>query len=205
LETALAGARKPIMIMAVRRLPAPGMRISFPVWFSAIIVTMSILGLFACEESPRTTTMRRVEDPWAFVQSAMATAPLLVLVRGLPSPASETAVEDAVVDAARKAVTWTATPRFTLVPAQPASDSPRLVYVFNGQPSADPCAENATGGSWQQGGRVALIAAVCDGSSTLARVDGLLKRQDGIDDPRFGKLIAQATRELLAPPPAPRP
>ena len=39
----------------------------------------------------------------------------------------------------------------------------------------------------------------------LARVDGLLKRQGGLDDPKFAKLITQATHELLAPPPAPRP
>ena len=131
--------------------------------------------------------------------------PLLVLVRGMPFPASEVAVEDAVLEAARGAVTWTATPRFTLAPAQAGSAVLRLVYVFNGQTSADPCAQDVPGGAWQQGGRITLIAALCDGSVMLARVDGLLKRQGGLDDPRFGKLIGQATRELLAPPPAPRP
>ena len=137
-----------------------------------------------------------------FVQSAM---PLLVLVHGLPYPAPEVAVEDAVVDLAREAVTWNSAPRFTPVPAQAGSAVLRAVYVFNGQPSADPCADDVIGGTWQQGGRITLIAALCDGSVMLARVDGLLKRQGGLDDPRFAKLIAQATRELLAPPPAPRP
>ena len=170
-------------------------------WIS-VIAAVSILGLLACEESPRTTASRNVENPWMFVQSAM---PLLVVVRGLPFPAPEVAVEDAVVDLARGAVTWTASPRFTPVPAQAGSATLRLVYVFNGQPSSDPCAEDAFGGSWQQGGRMTLIAALCDAGVMLARVDGLLKRQGGLDDPKFGKLIAQATRELLAPPPAPRP
>jgi hypothetical protein len=178
------------------------MRASFLVRWISAIAAVSILGLFACEESPRTTATRNVENPWVFVQSAM---PLLVLVHGLPYPAPEVAVEDAVVDLARGAVTWTSTPRFTPVPAQAGSAVLRAVYVFNGQPSADPCAEDVIGGTWQQGGRITLIAALCDGAVMLARVDGMLKRQGGLDDPRFAKLIAQATRELLAPPPAPHP
>jgi hypothetical protein len=181
------------------------MRASVLIGWIPAITAVSIAGLLACEDSPRTTTTRRIEDPWAFVQPAMAKGPLLVLVRGLPSPAQEAAIEDAVLDAARKAVTWTATPRFTLVPAEAGSAVLRLVYVFNGQPSADPCSENVSGGTWQQGGRVVLMAALCDGSSILAQVEGLLKRQEGADDPKFGKLITQATRELLAPPPGPRP
>jgi hypothetical protein len=144
------------------------MRASVLIGWIPAITAVSIAGLLACEDSPRTTTTRRIEDPWAFVQPAMAKGPLLVLVRGLPSPAQEAAIEDAVLDAARKAVTWTATPRFTLVPAEAGSAVLRLVYVFNGQPSADPCSENVSGGTWQQGGRVVLMAALCDGSSILA-------------------------------------
>jgi hypothetical protein len=178
------------------------MRASVPARSISTIAALSILGLLAYDESPRTTATRNVENPWIFVQSAM---PLLVLVRGLPFPASEVAVEDAVIDLAREAITWTATPRFTLVPAEAGSVVLRLVYVFNAEPSADPCAEEVSGGTWQQGGRIALIAALCDKSVMLARVDGLLKRQEGLDDPKFGKLITQATRELLAPPPGPRP
>ena len=170
-------------------------------WISAL-TAISIGGLLACEESPRTTASRNVENPWMFAQSAM---PLLVVVRGLPFPAPEVAVEDTVVDLTRGAVTWAASPGFTPVPAQAGSATLRLVYVFNGQPSSDPCAEDAFGGSWQQGGRITLIAALCDEAIVLARVDGLLKHQGGLDDPKFGKLIAQATRELLAPPSAPRP
>lgn len=173
--------------------------------WGAIVAFAVILGTLACDESPRITTTRRVEDPWAFVQSAMAAGPLLVLVHGHPSPAQETAVEDAVLDAARKAITWTATPSLTLVPAQAGSASLRLVFVFNGQPSADPCSETVVGGTWQQGGRTTLIAALCDDYLMLSRADALLKRQDGVEDPRFRKLIDQATRELLAPPPGPRP
>jgi hypothetical protein len=115
------------------------------------------------------------------------------------------AVEDAMLQAAQAAVTWNATPRFTVIPARAGPSNLHLVYVFNGSPSADPCSENAPGGAWQQDGRVSLLAALCDGTAMLVRVDGLLKRHDGVEDRRFAKLVVQATRELLAPPPAPRP
>ena len=120
----------------------------------------------------------------------------------------EVAVEDAVVDLAREAVTWTSAPRFTPVPAQAGSAVLRAVYVFNGQPSADPCADDVIGGTWQQGGRFTLIAALCDGSVMLARVDGLLKRQGGLDDPRFSRsssLRRPAISWLRRPHPARKP
>jgi hypothetical protein len=186
-------------------LACPGMRASLRVRFAAVLLAASTLGLVACEDAPKTTTMRRVEDPWAFAQAAMASGPLLIVVRGLPSPASEAAVEDAVLHAAQEAVTWTASPRFTVIPARAAPSNLHLVYIFNGRPVADPCREDAPGGEWQQGGRVSLLAALCDGADMLVQVDGRLKRHAGLDDRQFVKLISQATRELLAPPPAPRP
>jgi hypothetical protein len=177
------------------------MRVPLPVRFAAVLLAASTLGLVACDDAPKTTTMRRIEDPWAFAQAAMASGPLLIVVRGLPSPASEAAVEDAVLQTAQSAVTWTASPRFTVIPARAAPSDLHLVYVFNGRPVADPCREDAPGGEWQQGGRVALLAALCDGTDMLVRVDGRLKQHAGLDDRRFVKLIGQVTRELLAPPP----
>jgi hypothetical protein len=177
------------------------MRAPLRVRFVPVLLAASMLGLAACDDAAKTTTMRRIEDPWAFAQAAMASGPLLVVVRGVPSPASEPAVEDAVLQAAQAAVTWTASPRFTVIPARAAPSNLHLVYVFNGRPVADPCREEAPGGEWQQGGRVSLLAALCDGADMLVRVDGRLKRHDGLDDRRFAELIGQTTRELLAPPP----
>jgi hypothetical protein len=181
------------------------MRAAPYVRFATALLTASMLVLVACDDAPRTMATRRVEDPWAFAQAAMASGPLLIVVRGLPSPASEAAVEDAVLQAVQAAVTWTAAPRFTVVPARAAPSNLHLVYVFNGRPVADPCREDAPGGEWQQGGRVFLLAALCGGIDTMVRVDGRLKQHAGLDDRRFAKLIGQATRELLAPPPTPRP
>jgi hypothetical protein len=129
----------------------------------------------------------------------------LFVVRCLPSPASDVAVEDAVLQAAQAAVTWTASPPFTVIPARAAPSNLHLIYVFNGRLVADPCREEAPGGERQQGGRVYLLAALCDGADMMVRVEGRLKRHAGLDDRRFAELIGQTTRELLAPPAAPRP
>jgi hypothetical protein len=182
-----------------------GMRDPLRVRFATVFLAVSMLELVACDDAPKTTTMRHVEDPWAFAQAAMASGPLLIVVRGMPSPASDVAVEDAVLQAAQAAVTWTASPRFTVIPARAAPSNLHLIYVFNGRPVADPCREEAPGGEWQQGGRVSLLAALCDGADMLVRVESRLKRHAGLDDRRFAGLIGKATRELLAPPAAPRP
>jgi hypothetical protein len=177
-----------------------------PRWWLAAAAVAAGIGstLVGCGDAPKTTTLRRVEDPWAFAQAAMAAGPLLVVVSGLPARASEVAVEEAVLAAAGDAVTWTSRPRFTVIPARAGAVDLRLVYVFNGRPS-DPCREEPQGGDPQQGGRIALVAALCDGTGLLSRVDGRLARSEGVDDRRFTALIDQATRELLAPPPANRP
>jgi hypothetical protein len=169
------------------------------------LLTASLLLMLACGDAPRTTTVRRVEDPWSFAQAAIAAGPMLVVVRGLPSPVPDVAIEDAVLAAVQQAVTWINSPRFTLLPQEAGQTDLRLVYIFNGRSSADPCDDAAPGGQSQQGGRVSLVAGLCDGTNMLVRVDGLLKRQNGTDDPRFVRLIRQATRDMLMPPPAPRP
>ena len=61
------------------------------------------------------------------------------------------------------------------------------------------------GGEPLPGGEVTLVAGFCDGGQTLVRVDGRVGRSEGLGDSRLRRLIAQATRDLLAPPPAPRP
>jgi hypothetical protein len=111
------------------------MRDPLGVRFATVFLAVSMLELVACDDAPKTTTMRRVEDPWAFAQAAMASGPLLIVVRGLPSPASDVAVEDAVLQAAQAAVTWTASPRFTVIPARAAPSNLHLIYVFNGRRS----------------------------------------------------------------------
>jgi hypothetical protein len=160
-----------------------------------------ILSVVACDDLPTTTVIRRTEDPWAVAQGA-GLLPLIVF--GRPAFASDVAVEDAVFRAANQAITWTATP--PLVQPRPGDESAgmRLVYVFNGD-GGDACAVAPSAGEPLPKGRITLVAALCDGAEFVARVDGRLGRSEGLEDHRFRRLIRQTTRDLLAPPPAPRP
>ena len=167
----------------------------------AAIATAGIAALVACEDAPKTTVSRWIEDPWAIAQGAGL---LPLIVRGRPAFASDEAVDDAVFQAVTTAITWTATP--PVIRAGPGDEAARLrlVYVFNGA-GGDACTPEPTGGGPLPQGQVTLVAAFCDGGQPLVRVDGRVGRSGGLDDRRLLRLIAQATRELLAPPPAPRP
>lgn len=177
----------------------------WPITLLATLSGLLIAGLFACEDAPITQTMRRVEDPWAVAHGAGV---LPLIVRGRPGFATETAVEDAVLRAVTGAMTWTAAPPVALASASSAGERIHLVYAFNAA-GGDPCgadqASSPAGGEPRPDGRVELTAVLCEDGEWLARVDGRLRRSDGIEDRRFGRLVGQATRDLLAPPPAPRP
>lgn len=161
-----------------------------------------IAALAGCEDAPMTTVVRAVEDPWAIVQGAGL---LPLIIRGRPAFASGEAVDDAVFRSVARAITWTATP--PVIRAGPGDEAARLrlVYVFNGAGGGNACAPDPIGGEPLPQGEVTLVAAFCDAGQPLVLVDGRIGRSAGLDDRRLLRLIAQATRELLAPPPAPRP
>jgi len=182
-----------------KALPMPSLKVAAAALAS--IAAAGIAALAGCEDAPRTTVSRAVEDPWALVQGGGL---LPLVVRGRPAFASDEAVDDAVFRAAARAITWTATPPLMRAGPGDAAAGLRLVYVFNGA-GGDACAANPTGGAPRPQGEVTLVAAFCDGGRPLVRVDGRVGRSAGLDDRRLLRLITQATRELLAPPPAPRP
>ena len=178
----------------------PSLRTTLAIFVTGAVAVVA--GVAGCRDSPTTTVSRRIEDPWAIAQGAGL---LPLIVHGRPAFAADEAVADAVYDAARRAITWTATPPVVRAGPGDATVRLRLVYVFNGAPGGDACAAAPLGGEPLPGGEVTLIAGFCDGGQTLVRVDGRVGRSEGLDDSRLRRLIAQATRELLAPPPAPRP
>lgn len=167
----------------------------------AAAAAAGIAAVAGCEDAPVTAVSRAVEDPWAIVQGAGL---LPLIIRGRPAFASDEAVGDAVFRSVARAITWTASP--PVIRAGPGDEAARLrlVYVFNGA-GGNPCAPDPTGGEPLPQGEVKLVAAFCDAGQPLVRVDGRIGRSAGPDDRRLLRLIAQATRELLAPPPAPRP
>lgn len=170
-------------------------------FFAAAAAAGLIGSLLACGDAPVTSAQRRIEDPWAIAQSAGV---LPLVVAGRPAFASPVAVEDAVLRAVAGAMTWTANPPVTLASAASAGGDVRLVFAFN-DGAGDLCAGVPAGGEPRSDGKVSVLAVLCDGGEWLARVDGRLRRSDGIDGRRLSRLIGQATRELLAPPAAPRP
>lgn len=163
------------------------------------VAAVGIAGLVCCDDAPRTTAVRAVEDPWALVQGS---GPVPVIVRGRPAASDPDAVSDAVFRSVEKAVTWTATPPFVRGGAFDPGTGMRLVFVFGG--GGQPCAGTA-GSEPPAEGPVTLLAALCDGPRPLARVDGRVGRIDGLDDHRLRRLVGQATIDLLAPPAAPKP
>lgn len=166
-----------------------------------VMTAGSVLAVVACEDLPTTTVLRRIEDPWAVAQGAGS---LPLIVRGRPAFAADEAVEDAVFAAATQAITWTATPPLAREAAGDERAALRVVYVFNGD-GGDACGGAPGGGEPLPKGRVTLVGSLCDGAQFLARVDGRVGRSEGLDDRRLRRLIGQVTRDLLAPPPAPRP
>lgn len=157
--------------------------------------------LAGCDDVPATMSMRRIEDPWSVAQGGGL---LPVIVRGRPAFASDEAVGLGVYRIVEGAITWTATPPVVRETAGDAGGGRRLVYVFNAE-GADPCSTDPRGGEPLPHGRVTLSAGFCDGAEMLSRVDGRVGRSEGLDSRPLVRLIEQATRELLAPPPAPRP
>ncbi len=168
---------------------------------SSALAALLLLALAACDDWPTTTTIRRIEDPWALVQGGGL---LPVIVRGRPAFASDAAISDGVFRVVEGAITWTATPPVIRESPGDAERGRRLVFLFNAD-GADPCGDRPAGGDPRPHGQVSLSAGFCDGSEMLSQVDGRVGRSAGLDSRPLVRLIEQATRDLLAPPPAPRP
>lgn len=189
-------------------------RPTFSAFAAALVPVLAgaiLASLWACDGAPVTSAIRRIEDPWAVAQGASV---LPVIVVGLPARSSlpGDSFAEAVVTAAGEAMTWTAHSPLALASRQSASGGLRLVYAFDG--SGDQCrldrpgdgagSTTGAGGNTTADGRITLVAVLCDGTEWLARVDGRIAGAK-VDERRILRLVGQATRDLLAPPPAPRP
>jgi len=170
---------------------------SIAVWFSAILVSLS---LAACEEGPTTTVTFRIDDVWQVAKAVMATGPLLVEISGDPYGGEAPRLSDTILDDMERAVTWYATSRFSAEAAKAANPSLRIVMTFNGGTALsgrDQCRGRARGGGPLDGGRVEVIATFCDEADVLANVRGRINRSDGPSDRRFSDLVRQVTRDML--------
>jgi len=156
------------------------------------------LVLAACEDAPRTDVTYKLDDVWSFARGAMNSGPLPVVIRGNPYD-DATVLNTAVVDAMTQAITWSADPRFTADAGSGSGSSFRVVFTLNGGAlgGRDQCQGKSGGGGPLPEGQVRVTATFCDGEDVLSNVRGKIARTDGVDDPRFSRLVRQVTRDMF--------
>ena len=153
----------------------------------------------ACEDAPRTDVTYKLDDVWSFARGAMNSGPLPVVIRGIPYDNAAT-LNTAVIDAMTQAITWSADPRFEAADAGSGSGSSfRVVFTLNGGAlgGRDQCQGKSGGGGPLPEGQVRVTATFCDGEDVLSNVRGKITRTDGVDDPRFSRLVRQVTRDMF--------
>ncbi|MCU0837686.1 MAG: hypothetical protein MUE49_03055 [Rhodospirillales bacterium] len=154
--------------------------------------------LAACRDAPSTMVVFSRDDPWSFAQADMAKAGLPVVIRGRIGNGSDGQFEAAVVDAIRRAMTWTAKPDVRWVKRAPPQ-SVRIIVGFGGSaggPGA--CADETDGASAPAETVATLTMLLCAGDERIAEVAGRFGRPARADEPRFAALIRQATSDLFA-------
>ncbi len=169
---------------------------------ASFLLIMLTVVLTACEEAPRTVVRYHVEDAWTLAQGAMKEAPLLVVVQGAPFLQPGEQLEASVLEIMTGAVTWTATPHFTVDRARSVSQSLRIVMTFNPPQGTSPneqCAGQSTGGGPLREGAIRVLGAFCDAATILVSVSGRLLDATDPEDPRFAALVRQVTLDMLSP------
>lgn len=162
-------------------------------WAAAAIALMASAG---CANS-RSDTYEGT-DSRSFAESAMSTGPLLVKIQGRPYAAPERQIEDAVLDAMRQAMSWTATPRLTTDPAAAKIPSLTVVMTFNGAvDAAAQCSGGSQGGEPQPQGAVQVTASFCGDQSPISTNTRQISGSTGIGDPQFATLISRVTGDLF--------
>ena len=163
-------------------------------WVAAALALMASAG---CANS-RSGTYENT-DSRSFAESAMSTSPLLVKIQGRPYAAPEQQIEDAVLDAMRQAMSWTATPRLTTDPAAAKIPSMAVIVTFNDTVDADAqCSGGGEGGEPQPRGAVQVTASFCGDQSPISTNTRRISESTGVGDPQFATLISQVTGDLFA-------
>lgn len=160
---------------------------------------MTILALSGCAGTTSTSPGYRNPDARELADSAMSAGPLLVKIHGRPYASSQKQIEDAVLNAMGRAMSWTASPKLTADPAMAKVRSLFVVMTFNDTAvTADAqCSGDNGGGEPQSQGSVQVMASFCGESTPLSNTSGRIGESNAIDDPQFGALIAQVTEDLF--------
>jgi len=156
-------------------------------------------------EGPRTVAHPIRDRSVEFLHDAAADGPVLVEVLGQPFAAAVPGVDAGVVAAMNEA---RAAPRvrFTADPVAAPEPETRVVVIF--RPPADVTGRSLCAGEVpplagrSRPAEVEAFAAFCVEDKVWSEVTGRMAGVTRLDDPGFGALIAQMTRDLF--PPVPR-
>ncbi len=162
-------------------------------------VAVGLAASTGCAGTPSTSATYQSPDAREFAQNAMSTGPMLVKIQGRPYAISDEQTDQAVLDAMRQAMSWTASPRLTTDPAMAKMPSMMVVLTFNGGvvDANAQCAGDSRGGEPQPQGAVQVTASFCGSDSLISNTTGRIGETSGIGDPRFAALISQVTDDLF--------
>lgn len=153
----------------------------------------------ACEDGPSTVPGGwRSAALWSTMVHASANGPLWVEIHGRPFADADGEWGDKVA----AAMTNQLVGRQLVMTAhrdQAARPEFKVVLAFNPPANADP--RDLCGGSVataaQPGEKITVRAAFCDKNGMLGSVQGWVAKVQGLDDPRFTRLLGQVVRDLF--------
>lgn len=155
----------------------------------------------ACEDGPSTIPGGwRSAAVWSTMVHASANGPVWLNVHGQPFGA-EADFNDKLALAMTNQLVGR---QLAFTARRDQADRPefRVVLAFNVPANTDPrdlCAGQVATAA-QPGDKVTVLAAFCDKSGLLSSVQGWVAKVEGVDDPRFRRLLGQAVRDLFGSP-----
>ncbi|MGE4279120.1 MAG: hypothetical protein AB7G62_05995 [Magnetospirillum sp.] len=153
----------------------------------------------ACEDGPATVPGGwRSAALWSTMVHASAKGPLWLEIHGRPFADGDAALGDKVAAAMSNQLVG----RQLVLTAQrdqAAKPDTKVVLAFNPPVNADPrdlCAGSVATAA-EPGEKITVLAAFCDKSGMLGSVQGWVAKVQGLDDPRFKRLLGQVVRDLF--------
>ena len=173
---------------------------------SLAIGALAALGLAAC--SAPITSPAYVSGSYTpqILNGAAAAGGLQTEIVGDPFGQSGTALSDAVLTSLAEGANGApADLKFNLREAGTPQKDYRVVVLFNAAPNAAPSSLcfNANQPQVEPDGGVAVLAALCEGTTRRSSTRGYLARAGSPDDPAFRRLMTQVALSIFPPPGAP--
>jgi hypothetical protein len=165
-----------------------------------LLSLLSALGLSSCGDGPVTQqSYIRPSGTWSDFQYAGAEGPILVEIRGEPFKGGQGLLEQQVLAALEGAHPERPT-RYTQDAALAAHPNYRVTMMFDPPKTLmgrQLCAGETVASVPNEQGKVNVLMAFCQKDVMLAESWGWVKKVEGPNDPRLGRLIHFAVRHLF--------